>query len=175
MPTGIYERNEKHLRILEEARKLVVRKPLGDETKEKIGKSNDGNFYGMCDYCGNQYHTRKSHYSRSSKHFCCTECYSSYRKNIMSKEEHARFEKGMSQKEKGKRVKARSSLNHYLRDNHLDRKPCEICGEIAEAHHNDYSKPLDVKWLCFKHHRQHYYSNPALLKGGTPNEKQIHH
>ena len=171
MPTGIYERTEKHLRILEEARKLVVRKPLGEETKSKISKANDGNFYGTCDYCGEQYHTRKSHYSVSGRHFCCRGCYSGYRKDIMPKEEHARFGTGMDQSEKEKRIKARSSLNHYLRDNHLDRMPCEICGDIAEAHHDDYLKPLAVKWLCFKHHRKHHHENPELLKGGTPDEK----
>lgn len=30
---------------------------------------------------------------------------------------------------------------------------CDFCGETkVEAHHEDYSKPLAVKWLCIKHH-----------------------
>ena len=31
---------------------------------------------------------------------------------------------------------------------------CVVCGsEKTVAHHEDYSKPLDVVWLCRKHHR----------------------
>lgn len=39
----------------------------------------------------------------------------------------------------------------------LERKPCEACGaERAEAHHDDYSKPLSVRWLCKRHHAEHH-------------------
>jgi len=40
----------------------------------------------------------------------------------------------------------------------LVRCPCEVCGsrERVQAHHHDYSKPLDVHWLCQKHHKAHH-------------------
>ena len=39
----------------------------------------------------------------------------------------------------------------------LKKQPCEVCGiEYTEAHHDDYSKPLEVRWLCIKHHNEHH-------------------
>lgn len=35
--------------------------------------------------------------------------------------------------------------------------PCERCGATpAQAHHEDYSKPLDVIWLCPHHHGERH-------------------
>ena len=35
----------------------------------------------------------------------------------------------------------------------LIKQPCQHCqNPKSEAHHVDYSKPLDVQWLCKKHH-----------------------
>lgn len=45
-----------------------------------------------------------------------------------------------------------------IRDSRLIKKPCEVCGEIdgVEAHHEDYSKPLEVTWLCREHHLERH-------------------
>lgn len=33
-------------------------------------------------------------------------------------------------------------------------QPCEVCGVTkVHAHHTDYSKPLEVRWLCHEHHK----------------------
>ncbi len=51
------------------------------------------------------------------------------------------------------KIAARSKVLAALRTSTLQRQPCQVCGnEEAEAHHEDYSKPLDVWWLCKTHH-----------------------
>lgn len=53
------------------------------------------------------------------------------------------------------KYRSRQAVENAIRDGRLVRLSCEVCGDAkSEAHHEDYSKPLDVKWLCLKHHRQ---------------------
>lgn len=45
--------------------------------------------------------------------------------------------------------------DNAIRDGRLVREPCKICGsKKVQAHHDDYTKPLDVIWLCAKHHAE---------------------
>lgn len=48
-------------------------------------------------------------------------------------------------------------VGNAIRDGKLIKKPCEGCGSNrSHAHHDDYSKPLEVRWLCAKHHAEHH-------------------
>ena len=53
------------------------------------------------------------------------------------------------------RYKANTLVNVAVRDGRLLRQPCSKCGSTdrVQAHHPDYSKPLEVEWLCFPCHR----------------------
>jgi hypothetical protein len=56
------------------------------------------------------------------------------------------------------KYKAHSLVGSAIKCGRLIPQNCEVCGtdEKVEAHHEDYSKPLDVVWLCFKHHRERH-------------------
>jgi hypothetical protein len=50
---------------------------------------------------------------------------------------------------------ARYKLRNAVRLGRVHKEPCEICGSLeVESHHDDYSKPLDVRWFCHQHHRE---------------------
>jgi hypothetical protein len=55
------------------------------------------------------------------------------------------------------RYLARNIVNNAVRDGKLIPWPvCAVpeCNGKPEAHHADYSRPLDVVWLCSVHHKQ---------------------
>lgn len=58
--------------------------------------------------------------------------------------------------EQKRRDNARSYAGVYLRRGRIERQGCEVCGEDAEMHHDDYDKPLEVRWLCRLHHMSHH-------------------
>jgi len=65
------------------------------------------------------------------------------------------------------RYYAHNAVNNAVRDNRL-KKPnyCTRCGKggIIHGHHHDYSKPLEVEWLCVVCHSQ---------ERGKPEAKEI--
>lgn len=55
-----------------------------------------------------------------------------------------------------------------VRAEKITKLPCEICGNPkSEAHHEDYSQPLNVKWLCQYHHgKVHHKKRIAAVLSG---------
>ena len=98
----------------------------------------------------------------------CSKCGSILEQNRIGKQRyckscHAEFmrlnrPKHSELKEESRlKANARSYLNVYLKRGSIVKEPCAICGDShAEAHHEDYSKPLEVIWLCREHHLSHH-------------------
>jgi hypothetical protein len=62
------------------------------------------------------------------------------------------------------KVKAHNALNNAVKGKRIEVMPCEVCGSIVNihGHHEDYSKPLAVNWLCKKHHDKVHYGGLRL-------------
>jgi RecA-family ATPase len=54
------------------------------------------------------------------------------------------------------KVLARNLVRTHIARGKLHRQPCEVCGALAHAHHEDYSRPLEVRWLCAVHHAKEH-------------------
>lgn len=70
-------------------------------------------------------------------------------------ERHAELARAYRMRNPGK-TKAQNQLNYAIRSGKMQRGVCEVCGtdKTIHAHHHDYSKPFDVKWLCFQCHKK---------------------
>ena len=68
---------------------------------------------------------------------------------------------------KKKYGEAHHFVSHALANKKLEKKHCEVCGaEKAEAHHDDYNKPLEVRWLCRACHIEWHKNNEPIYKEG---------
>lgn len=48
---------------------------------------------------------------------------------------------------------ARRILRTAIETGKMKRQPCAVCGKSpADGHHDNYAKPLEVRWLCRIHH-----------------------
>lgn len=63
------------------------------------------------------------------------------------------------------KYKAHKAVKKAIANGSLVRSPCEVCGQFKlrsdgrsaiQAHHDDYSKPLEIIWLCHDHHAERH-------------------
>ena len=59
------------------------------------------------------------------------------------------------------KAKAHRMVKYHIDSGNLTKEPCEVCGSVENihAHHDDYLKPLNVRWLCAAHHSQWHKEN----------------
>ena len=64
------------------------------------------------------------------------------------------------------KYKAHSMVNNAIRGKRLFKEPCEVCNkQETHAHHDDYAKPLNVRWLCPPCHKSWHDLNGEGLNG----------
>jgi hypothetical protein len=57
------------------------------------------------------------------------------------------------------RMHIKDKVKYAVKTGKLIKTPCQVCGELkVEGHHPDYSRPLDVVWLCRKHHNEIHHA-----------------
>jgi hypothetical protein len=68
-------------------------------------------------------------------------------------------------------------VTYALKKKILTPGPCEVCGEHGRysdgrskscAHHDDYNKPLDVRWLCQVRHHEWHKNNKPIKRQTAP-------
>lgn len=102
----------------------------------------------------------------------CKVCHAAYNREwkVKNREKIIESRRRYESSDKGKASGNRTRMRHYhkhqartavwyaLKVGKISKQPCEVCGvDEVEAHHKDYSNPLDVEWLCMKHHRLLYH------------------
>lgn len=107
--------------------------------------------------------------SRKTGRQCyCRACQTVQRRNhyINNVEDYKRKNKLRSQT--SQKSKVAWAARYAITTGKLVRQPCEECGaEKTDAHHDDYAKPLEVRWLCRSHHRQWHVDNGEALNAFT--------
>ncbi len=84
----------------------------------------------------------------------CRHCQPRYRQG--GKPERAK--KRAWQRNNREKRAAHKAVESAIARGALVRQPCERCGDAVgiNAHHEDYSRHLDVMWLCHKHHHERH-------------------
>ena len=118
-----------------------------------------------CEQCDVVFTTRLAEVKRGKGRFCSAKCANTARSR--ARLAPMAFKRTPEYRRNNSYSIAQRAAHHQveyaLANGSLLREPCEVCGaEKVDAHHDDYSKPLSVRWLCRKHHLEHHrkHSNP---------------
>lgn len=80
----------------------------------------------------------------------CRHCHAEYMRKFRPKHRDLPDEQRL-------KANARAYANTYKQRGLIEPQPCAECGaEEAQMHHDDYARPLAVRWLCRPCHLAHH-------------------
>lgn len=140
---------------LEYKRKITAKK----RELQGLGEWGSAQKKKWCCYCGNEKENRKLSYCYRCNSFLESEARFKRVSSLEGKlKERLKHKIRMEDPIKRLKRSAHLMVTGAICGGYLVKKPCEVCGKIngVDAHHDDYNKPLDVRWLCRLHHMQHH-------------------
>lgn len=150
-------------------------KPDGEPTR---ASNRERRVWNACATCGLWYAARACRLERGENICCSRACWEKHviASGMFKGENNPRWLGGVSndnmryrrrqmEREPVKEAARRATM-HAIRSGKLVRQPCEQCGATpGHAHHDNYSKPLDVRWLCRPCHTEHHNQERAKRAG----------
>lgn len=94
------------------------------------------------------------------------ECDRKYQREKRAKMKGYKTEEYRSWRKKNpEKYVAHMRLNAAVSSGKIKKKPCAVCKSTirVHAHHPDYKKPLNVIWLCTKHHKEIHRNDRSTL------------
>ncbi len=133
---------------------------------------------------GDQFHKRKASIDGLAAR--CKSCQKKYDKaratnpnRVLARLAYSKTEAGLIAGARAKKKyiesnpvkrRAHNITSNAIRDRKLFKEPCEVCSNnMVHAHHDDYAKPLNVRWLCPVHHQEWHDNNGEGLNPSNDN------
>jgi len=121
----------------------------------------------VCIVCGAPFLVKQHQIKRGRGKCCSLSCAASLsaEKRISDGSSNGNWKGGFDNSQRVSRYRKSHPERYYahlimrnaIRRGELTRGVCEVCGDHnTEGHHDDYSAPLTIRWLCKNHHFEHH-------------------
>jgi hypothetical protein len=101
----------------------------------------------ICELCGREF------LGKADRRLCSRLCRNRVVCHLVTGEKNTNYKDGRRTNGKRPHDNCYRQVRSALEKGIIVKEPCLICGNPkVEGHHKDYSKPLEVDWLCTKHH-----------------------
>ena len=123
----------------------------------------------ICIKCGSVKKLRRDRCSATGISASCLKC-SAVRMRQKRREDPA-WNRAKNERWKTKnreKYLAHKTVENAIRAGKITKQPCQRCGatNLIHAHHDDYTRKLDVMWLCPIHHVERHKELTTPTAGG---------